>query len=70
VNPGGSLSNAPEPQEGDIYETLPPDTRRIRLNGETFFVSPDDYYYQETIDTGGNRAYKVVGTPSDEPQDN
>jgi len=43
------------------------DSRTIRINGETFYVSPDDYYYQKTRDTNGNTAYKVVGTPSDEP---
>ena len=52
---------------GDIYSELPQDTRRVRLNGETFFISPDDYYYQETTDTKGNKAYKVVGTPDDAP---
>jgi hypothetical protein len=67
ANPGNGVNNAPLPQIGDIYNQLPPDTRKIKINGETFYVSPDDYYYQQTTDTSGNRVYKMVGTPSDEP---
>jgi len=63
-------NNTPQPQIGDIYDQLPQDTRKIKMNGETFYVSPDDYYYQETIDVKGNKVYKIVGTPSDEPQSN
>jgi len=67
-NGGNQVNNAPAaPQIGDIYDQLPQDTRKIKLNGETFYVSPDDYYYQQTTATNGNKVYKVVGTPSDEP---
>jgi len=65
---GGNINNASQaPQIGDIYDQLPQDSRKIRLNGETFYVSPDDYYYQTTTATNGSTVYKVVGTPSDEP---
>jgi hypothetical protein len=67
ANGGDQANGAPAPQIGDIYDQLPPDTRKIKLNGVTFYVSPDDYYYQETTATNGNKVYKVVGTPSDEP---
>ncbi|HVW96734.1 MAG TPA: DUF6515 family protein [Mucilaginibacter sp.] len=58
----------PMPQVGDLYDELPEGTRTIHVNGQTLYVSPDDIYYQETTDTSGNRVYKVVSTPDDEPQ--
>jgi hypothetical protein len=64
-------NNAPAavapPRVGDMFYSLPPDSRKIRINGQQFLVSPDDYYYQETRDTNGSKAYKVVGTPDDAP---
>jgi hypothetical protein len=60
--------NGPMPKTGDIYNDLPEGTRTIHVNGQTLYVSPDDVYYQETTDTSGNRVYKVVSTPADEPQ--
>jgi hypothetical protein len=56
-----------EPQIGDVVQQLPQGTRRINLNGQRYFVTEDGYYYQETVDSAGNKAYKIVGTPSDEP---
>jgi hypothetical protein len=53
---------------GDIVENLPPDCRKINLNGEKYYVSPDGYYYQETRDANNNKVYKIVGTPDDVPQ--
>lgn len=55
------------PQVGDVVAELPADCRKISINGEKFYVSPDGYYYQETKDQNGNKMYKIVGTPSDEP---
>jgi hypothetical protein len=55
------------PQVGDIVTTLPDQCRKININGERFYVSPDGYYYQETRDKNGSKIYKIVGTPSDEP---
>ena len=63
---GGNVGNAVQaPQVGDIYDQLPQDSRKIRLNGEIFYVSPDDYYYQATIGTNGGTVYKIIGTPDD-----
>ncbi len=67
---GNGNNNSPAvaaPEPGDIFYSLPPDTRKIKINGEQYFVSPDDYYYQETRDNNNAKAYKVVGTPSDGP---
>jgi hypothetical protein len=55
------------PQVGDIVTTLPDQCRKININGEKYYVSPDGYYYQDAQDQNGNKVYKIVGTPSDEP---
>lgn len=55
------------PEIGDIFYSLPSDTRRIRLAGQVYYVSPDDFYYQETQDADGKKAYKVMGTPDNAP---
>jgi hypothetical protein len=59
--------SASAPQIGDLFYSLPADSRKIRLAGQTYYVSPDDFYYQETRDQQGNKAYKVMGTPDDAP---
>lgn len=58
---------APLPQIGDIVNSLPEGTRTIRINGQKLYVSPDDYYYQDARDENNNKVYKIVGTPTDEP---
>jgi hypothetical protein len=57
------------PQLGDIVTKLPSDCRKIKVNGEVLYVSPDGVYYQEIIDANGNKTYKIVGLPSDETPD-
>jgi hypothetical protein len=56
------------PQVGDIVDSLPPDCRKINLNGEKYYVSTDGYYYQDARDANNNKVYKIVGTPEDAPQ--
>ena len=58
---------APLPQIGDIVNSLPEGTRTIKINGQKLYVSPDDYYYQDARDSNNNKVYKIVGTPTDEP---
>ncbi len=58
------------PQMGDIVNQLPQDCRKIKVNGEKLFVSPDGVYYQVLVDVEGNRTYKVVGIPADGPEQN
>lgn len=65
---GGNDQQQAAPQLGDIVQTLPPDCRKINLNGQKYYVSADGYYYQETIDPNNNKAYKIVGTPDDGPE--
>jgi len=66
---GSNMQQAPSnaPQIGDLFYSLPADSRKIRIAGQSYYVSPDDYYYQETRDQQGNKAYKVMGTPDDAP---
>lgn len=64
---GGSNDQQQAPQVGDIVTSLPPDCRKININNEKYYVSPDGYYYQEARDQNNNKVYKIVGTPSDEP---
>ncbi|TWI99372.1 hypothetical protein JN11_02689 [Mucilaginibacter frigoritolerans] len=58
------------PQIGDIVTQLPPDCRKIKVNGNKLYVSPDGVYYQEQVDQSGATTYKIVGLPSDEPDAN
>jgi hypothetical protein len=55
------------PEIGDIFYSLPSNSRKIKIGGQLYYVSPDDFYYQETRDQDGKKAYKVMGTPDDNP---
>ncbi|HVV53678.1 MAG TPA: DUF6515 family protein, partial [Mucilaginibacter sp.] len=67
LNTNDNSNLPPPPQVGDIVTTLPPDCRKINLNGEQYYVSPDGYYFQEMRDKDNNKVYKVVGVPEDQP---
>jgi hypothetical protein len=67
-NPNGDMDQQ-LPQIGDIIQSLPPNCRKISLNGEKYYVSEDGYYYQEARDNNNNKVYKIVGTPDDGPAD-
>jgi hypothetical protein len=49
-----------EPYIGDILDELPPDCKTVVVNGNKYFVSPDDVYYEEIV-SGNDVRYKVVG---------
>lgn len=69
-NGGGGGTNAPAvaaPEVGDIFYSLPADTRKIKINNQQYYVSPDDFYYQESHDQDNKTVYKIVGTPDDAP---
>jgi hypothetical protein len=56
--------NSPEslPLIGDMTDQLPFGTRRVRLSGKTYWVTPDDVYMEEV--TGDKRtSYRVVSIP-------
>jgi hypothetical protein len=58
------MPTIPEAHVGEVVTDLPPDTRKVNLNGEIYLVSPDQYYYQEIP---GTNTYKVVAVPIIEP---
>ena len=60
----------PAPQIGDIVNQLPDNCRKINVNGQKLYVSPDGIYYQQQVDINGNITYKIVGLPSNEPDQN
>ena len=67
---GNNIQDEPQgPQMGDVVIQLPPDCRKIKVNGDKLWVSPDGVYYKEQADADGNKTYKVVGLPSDEQPD-
>jgi len=48
------------PYVGDVVDQLPADCKTVVVNGNKYYVSPDDIYYEETR-TGDKVQYKVVG---------
>jgi uncharacterized protein DUF6515 len=56
----------PQPQVGDVINQLPQDSRKIKLNGKTYYVSPDGIYYEEFTDPNHNKAFRIVSIPSDD----
>jgi hypothetical protein len=48
------------PKEGDVIDKLPEGSRKVTLNGKTYFVSPDDVYYEETMEHNTVK-YRVAG---------
>lgn len=48
------------PVEGDVIDKLPEGSRKVTLSGKTYFVSPDDVYYEETMDHNTIK-YRVAG---------
>lgn len=64
-----SVDNAPPaPQIGDIVTQLPPNCRKINVNGERLYLSPDGIYYKAQVDQNGNKTYQIVGLPEDNDQ--
>ncbi|MGI4806131.1 MAG: DUF6515 family protein [Janthinobacterium lividum] len=53
------------PRVGDVVNSIPADSRKVKINGEKLFVSPDGVYYQED-DSSNTRIFKVVGVPSED----
>jgi len=66
---GGDVNNAPAaPQIGDIVTQLPPNSRKISINGDKLYISPDGIYYKVLVDPNGNKTYKIVGLPDQDGQ--
>lgn len=54
-------ANPPVVHTGDIIDQLPEGCRQITLKGSTYWVTPDDLYY-EPIPNGNSTSYKLIGT--------
>ncbi|MFI5157931.1 MAG: DUF6515 family protein [Sphingobacteriales bacterium] len=64
-----SVDNTPPaPQIGDIVTQLPSNCRKINVNGDKLYLSPDGIYYKEQVDQNGTKIYKIVGLPEDGDQ--
>jgi len=64
-----SVDNGPPPpQIGDIVSQLPPNCRKISINGEKLYLSEDGVYYKAQLDQDNNKVYKIVGLPADDDQ--
>ena len=67
LNTGSAVQDQqPVLRMGDIFTQLPQDCRKINVNGQKLYVSPDGIYYQELVDNNNNKSYKVVGLPADD----
>jgi hypothetical protein len=67
LNTAEEAAIAPEdlPQVGDLVDHLPEGFKIIRLNGQRYYVSQEGYYFQDAVDTNGDKVFKIVGTPND-----
>jgi hypothetical protein len=64
---GTDTSTAPPPpQIGDIVQQLPANCRKININGDKLFLSPDGIYYKAQADANNNTVYSIVGLPADD----
>jgi hypothetical protein len=59
----------PPPQIGDVVTQLPPNCRKININGDKLYLSEDGVYYKAQLDQDNNKVYKIVGLPADDGQD-
>lgn len=64
VGKNGEVNNTPEPLPapniGDRFDKLPDGCKTVSINGQQYFVAPDDTYYKQIIE-GKITSYEVVG---------
>lgn len=60
-----NMQDAPPVQVGDLVDSLPEECRKITLNGQKYYVTPDGYYLQDAVDDDGNAVYKIISVPTD-----
>ena len=71
VGKNGEINNSDDPNAasqaqpslhvGDVISSLPENSRPVTINGETLYVSPDNFYFRQRNDNGSTN-YEVVGT--------
>jgi hypothetical protein len=47
---------------GDVVDQLPPDCRKVILNKKTYYVSPDNVFFEDFKDADG-KGYRVASVP-------
>ncbi|QQL48955.1 DUF6515 family protein [Mucilaginibacter ginkgonis] len=47
-------------QPGEVVQALPPDTRKVKIEGETYHVDQAGIYYHEERDQSGRKVYRVT----------
>lgn len=55
------------PQVGDMTDQLPQNSRKIKLNGKRYWVTPDNIYLEE-VKTNNGTSYRVVSVPEPDGQ--
>lgn len=66
LNTDGPLADEPPLQIGELVDALPYEYKIIKLNGQKYYMTPDGYYFQDAVDSEGNKVYKVAGVPAEE----
>lgn len=59
-----NIQDAPPVQVGDLVDNLPDESRKVNLNGQKYYVTPDGYYLQDAVDDNGNKVYKIISVPT------
>ena len=67
-NPNNGYNNL-RPHVGDVVQQLPDDCRRVKLNGQVYYASPDGIYYVVIYDAQGNEAYRIASIANEESDD-
>lgn len=60
---GNTPQDSATPQVGDVVNELPDNCRKVTVNGNKFYVSPNGIYYQPFTDADGNTGYKIASVP-------
>ncbi len=68
LNTNGSGANTVTPHVGDVTYELPAGAKKVKLNGNRYYVSDDGIYYQEFRDNNGKKAYKIVALEGENNQ--
>ena len=60
VNPSPSLNDPVVPLNNSNIQTLPANCKVVEENGQKYYLSPQNIYYQEIIGADGTVSYQIV----------
>lgn len=52
-------------QPGEVVQALPPNCRKVKIDGEKYYVDPAGIYYHEERDQNGQKVYRVTDVGQD-----